>query len=174
MKAKVLALLIQASFGTQAADCTNAGIQPSTDEAVEFVIGNDGTVTDKTTGLMWMRCVVGQNFVPATNSCTGTAIKAEWDKMVLLRDFNASGGFAGKTDWRLPNVNELRSIVEDCRAEPAINTVLFPDTPAGKFWTSTTYITAPANAWQVDFGQGRDNYDAKTNVNYIRLVRVAK
>lgn len=172
MKAKVLALLMLASLGVQAADCTNAGIQPSTDETIEFDIGMDGTVTDKTTGLMWMRCSIGQTWVQATASCAGTPFKAEWEKLVLINDFNSSGGFAGNKDWRLPNINELRSIVEDCRSDPAINTILFPATPSAKYWTSSTISGSANNAWLVDFGQGRDNFELKSFANNFRLVRV--
>ena len=43
MKVKVLALLMLASMGAQATDCTNAGIQPSTDESVNFETPPDGT-----------------------------------------------------------------------------------------------------------------------------------
>ncbi|NOT83246.1 MAG: DUF1566 domain-containing protein [Methylococcaceae bacterium] len=173
MKAKVLALLMLASLGVQAADCTNAGIQPSTDEALDFDTPADGTVTDRSTGLMWMRCSIGQNWVQSAGTCAGAVLKAEWDKMVLLRDFNAGGGFAGKTDWRLPNINELRSITEDCRSDPAINTLLFPETPSAKYWTSSPYVGLVTSAWVVDFGQGGDNFELKNKTNAVRLVRVA-
>lgn len=174
MKAKLLALLMLASLGVQAADCTNSGIQASTDETLDFTISADGsTVTDRSTGLMWMRCTVGQTWIASAATCAGTPIQAEWDKMVLLRDFNAGGGFAGKQDWRLPNINELRSLTEDCRSDPAINTQLFPATPSAKYWSSSSYASLATNAWLVDFGQGRDNFELKTTQNFIRLVRVA-
>ncbi|MEQ1638000.1 MAG: DUF1566 domain-containing protein [Methylococcales bacterium] len=173
MKAKVLALLMLASQGVYAADCTNAGIQPSSDETIDFEIAADGTVTDKSSGLMWMRCSVGQSWVQSAGTCAGSVIKAEWDKMVLLNQFNASGGFAGKTDWRLPNINELRSLTEDCRSDPAINTLLFPDTPSTKYWTSSPYVGLVTSAWVVDFSHGRDNFELKNNTNAVRLVRVA-
>lgn len=171
MNVKVLALLMLVSLGVQAADCTNAGIQPSTDESSDFQVFADGTVVDNTTGLMWMRCTLGQSWMNAT--CTGTAQKMGWDKLIDVNNLNKSGGFAGKQDWRLPNINELRSIVEDCRSSPAINTVLFPATPPTKFWTASPYVSISTNAWLVDFSQGRDNFEPKTNANYVRLVRVA-
>ncbi len=173
MKAKILALLLLASFGTQAANCTNANIQPSTDETVNFVIGTDGTVTDTSTGLMWMRCSVGQTWVQSSQSCTGTALKGGWALLIQVNAFNAGGGFAGMQDWRLPNINELRSIVEDCRSNPAINTVLFPNTPSAKYWSTSTYAGLVTNAWEVDFGQGGDNFELKSYANNFRLVRVA-
>jgi hypothetical protein len=173
MKVRVLLLLTMVSFGLQAADCTNAGIQPSTDESVDFDVATEGVVTDKSTGLMWMRCSAGQTWARATASCTGTALKIGWDQILVVNNFNAAGGFAGKKDWRLPNINELRSIVEDCRSDPAINTVLFPDTPSIKYWTASSYIGLATNAWVVDFAQGRDNFELKSNANAVRLVRVA-
>ena len=172
MKVKVLALLMLASMGAQATDCTNAGIQPSTDESVNFETPPDGTAIDHGTGLMWMRCSLGQTWVQSTSTCTGISQKMGWDKMIDINLFNKTG-FAGKQDWRLPNINELRSIVEDCRSDPAINTILFPGTASAKYWTASPYVGLATNAWVVDFGQGRDNFELKTNVNYVRLVRVA-
>ena len=45
--------------------------------------------------------------------------------------------FAGHNDWRLPNVNELSSLVEDCTFSPAINTNRFPNTPNSAFWSGS-------------------------------------
>lgn len=173
MNVKILGLLMIFSGALNAEVCTNASILPSTDESTEFDQFADGTVIDNSTGLMWMSCALGQSWTTTDNTCTGSPIKMQWNQMSEVAKFNQSGGFAGKQDWRLPNINELRSIVEDCRSDPAINTVLFPNTASAKFWTSSPYVGLASNAWVVDFGQGRDNFELKSNSNYVRLVRPA-
>jgi hypothetical protein len=171
MKTWVAIVLLLTPFTLHAADCTNANIDPSTDEAVNFSASDNGTVTDNSTHLMWMRCSLGQTWSNDA-SCNGTALTYTWSK-ALSAGTNFS--FGGYSDWRLPNINELRSIIEDCRNSPAINSQLFPQTPSSKFWSSSPYIaTSTTNAWVVDFTQGRDNFDLKTKANAVRLVRINK
>ncbi|OCC29320.1 PF07603 family protein [Leptospira interrogans serovar Canicola] len=56
---------------------------------------------------------------------------------------------AGKT-WRLPNINELKSIVDRSQLNPAMDTsVLIAG--GDYYWTSTTTNTNFANAWTVNF-----------------------
>jgi hypothetical protein len=171
------AFLISIMFGVgvvNAADCTNAMIVASTDENIEFIDNQNGTVTDTSTRLMWMRCAAGQTWNQGTRNCDGSVLSYSWkDALDATQSYNAGGGYAGNNDWRVPNINELRSIVEDCKSEPAINVTLFPATPSAKFWTSSTYVSLGSNAWLVDFDQGRDNFELKTNKNAVRLVRIA-
>lgn len=174
MKSVVLISMLVTASLVNAADCTNGTIVSSTDETIEFTLNDDGTVTDNTTRLMWLRCAQGQTWDQAASQCSGKASTYNWtDALMAANNFNSAGGFAGKNDWRLPNINELRSIVEDCNSEPAINILLFPSTPVAKFWSSSTYVGLASNAWLIDFDQGRDNFELKTNQSAVRLVRVA-
>lgn len=166
-------MLSNVGFGL-AANCTNPNIVSSSDEDIKFTVNADGTVTDNSTKLQWMRCSVGQSWDGANSNCSGEATQYSWvDALKWVSMANQSQGFAGHNDWRIPNINELRSIVEDCNSEPAINATLFPATPRFKFWSSSTYSALMSNAWLVDFDQGRDNFELKTNRNVIRLVRIA-
>ena len=77
-----------------------------------YEIHRDGTVTDKQTDLMWMRCRVGQQWV--NNRCTGVAEDHNESSA------NATVGahrFAGYRDWRIPSLRELHSIVYCSSAE---------------------------------------------------------
>lgn len=168
MKGSIVGLLLMLPLNINAADCSNANIPASTDSA-NFTINSDGTVVDNNTQLMWMRCSIGQTWNTTSSNCTGSPTLYQWDKALLA---SSNYSFAGFSDWRLPNINELRSIVEDCRSSPAINRELFPNSPVGKFWSSSTYITNAAQAWLIDFDLGRDNFDLKTRTNALRLVRV--
>jgi hypothetical protein len=134
----------------------------------DFIDNGDGTVTHKLTGLVWMRCSMGQSWDKATSSCTGTAAKYTWDEAMALKS-----NFAGKSDWRLPNIVELQTTVERENYDPAINTAMFPNTPNNEFWSSSLQVSGTAFAWYVRFGDGivsftnRDLYHSFA----VRLVR---
>ena len=119
--------------------CNNDG---SADEATtptrDFVDVGNGIVQHEPTGLQWSRCAIGQTF--NGRGCDGAATVFYWDEAKdAIDQLNASGELAGWSDWRLPTVEELKSIVEECRETPAINTEIFPDTPWSGFWTSTLH-----------------------------------
>jgi hypothetical protein len=79
---------------------------------------------------------------------------------------------AGHSDWRLPSVIELVSIVDIGQSSPSINGTYFPSTPATNFWSSSPAADSPSNAWNVNFGIGvvGDGYDV-SNTFGVRCVR---
>lgn len=42
-------------------------------------------------------------------------------------------------DWRLPNINELQSIVDYSGFHPAVDLAVFPWTSEDRTWSSSTY-----------------------------------
>jgi hypothetical protein len=157
--------------------------------ASRFTDNGNGTVTDRRTGLMWQRCMVGFTFsdngTPANladDSCAPSAtITFLWQQALQdVVDSNAQGGFAGFTDWRLPNVKELISIVEHQCANPAVNETIFPGTPP----TAEVFTSSPGNDGagkttvllvQMTDGQDDSTVDAviQTALKSVRRVRVA-
>ena len=145
---------------------------------VEYIAGNtpdsrytvhdNGRVTDTKTGLIWQRCSLGQ--IWEQDSCTGDTSKYNWQQALQQADKN---NFAGYSDWRLPNVEELRSIVAYDRYDPAINSSIFPNTLSSRYWSSSPYAGGSINAWVVYFNLGYDDaYDRGRNPGYaVRLVR---
>ena len=107
-----------------------------------LVNNNNGTITDTDTKLMWSQ-------VPAT--------ARSWNNALLYAEALTLGG---SSDWRLPNIKELQSLVEITRATatattttPCINRTLFPAATATAYWSSTSLTAAtPSDAWLVDFG----------------------
>lgn len=82
--------------------------------------------------------------------------------------------YAGSTDWRLPNIEELQSIVDYGVYPPqAIDGTIFLHT-YGPYWSSTTNASNAGSAWYVDFGNGTaSNIDKQTSfvLIYVRPVR---
>lgn len=162
----VLLLLTLAFISSAAAAQTcNKAIIATTPDA-RFTIGNDGTATHKPTGLTWMRCSLGQTWDGKT--CSGEASVFTWGAALQAANRHA---FAGHSDWRLPNKNELASIVEEACSAPAINVKVFPATPPAFFWSSSPYAGLAQGAWSVDFGFGPVNASVKTGSLNVRLVR---
>ncbi len=156
--------------------CTNQNTAVlATTPTADFDLHGDNTVTHTRTGLMWMRCSLGQDLT--RSDCSGRASRPSTWRIALnaVQDFNTNGGFAGHTDWRLPNKNELESIVERRCWNPAINAAVFPNTPSSWYWPSSPAAGNSANVWLVDFNSGRVGLHHKgpsaVISRHVRLVR---
>ena len=132
----------------------------------EFTDNHDGSVTHKRTGLVWQRCAVGQTWTGLT--CSGTADAYSYDQAIAL-----TSSFAGHSDWRVPNANDLASIVKYDGSYPAINTTIFPNTPSNAFWSSSPYVGNTDYAWNVYFSNGLVDYDRYSSLP-VRLVRASQ
>jgi c(7)-type cytochrome triheme protein len=164
----VIAVMVAAPVLAQICEPGVAPTVPTT----RFTTHPDGTVTDSSTGLTWMRCPQGQNWDGATCS-EGRAwyMMNSWDDAMrgLARKPVRHGGHE---DWRLPELEELRTLVDLTCSDPATNIEVFPNTGSWNFWTSTPSDWNDAYAWRIDFANGRENADLKLTSSYhIRLVR---
>ncbi len=132
-----------------------------------FTNNGNGTITDNRTGLMWKRCTEG---LSGDNCAAGAVNTIAWD-VALAQCENLS--YAGRTDWRMPNIKELISIVNYQNYNPAIDIVYFPNTPYSNYhMASTTYSNGTSINWEVSFADGSVNHNAyKSQVNYVRCVR---
>lgn len=143
-----------ASFG--------ASLQPS----------QDGTVTDAATGLVWIRCVVGQTWTGT--SCTGNPPYSSLDQALAL---NGTTSFAGRNDWRLPTVRELMTLVDYTRPISGLDKGIFPDpSNTNSFFLSGTRGDGndPSYGFAWVAGSGGGNNSAivtSTDVSYVRMVR---
>lgn len=119
-----------------------------------FDAPGDGTVRDNATGLVWQQGSSPTGHTPssAVAYCDGLAL---------------SGG-----GWRLPSILELRSIVDESRTGPAIDTAFFPGTYADYYWSSTPVVGSPGLAWSVQFEYGGATVNGSpTNLFRARCVR---
>ncbi len=157
----------------QTASCTavnpNASVIQTTPTADFDATATDGTVIHTKTGLMWKRCAEGQTWDDTNATCAGTAGLLNWQNALAAA---ATSTFAGHSDWRLPNVKELQSIVESCGYNPAINQTVFPATPAAfSWWSASSYGPNPASAWSVNFNGGNVFANDRSIGLFVRLVR---
>jgi hypothetical protein len=80
--------------------------------------------------------------------------------------------FAGFSDWRIPNKNELGSIVDYACAQPALDVNVFPDTQAIGYWTNSPNGFNPERAWAINFAHGEHTTPTRDALLGVRLVRV--
>ena len=150
----------------------------------------DGTVTDLHTGLMWeKKCsgCGGLHDVRKRLRWSGNGRERTiWDWLDAVNG-NGKAGFAGYSDWRIPNVTELMSIVDYGRSAPATYPPLaVPACSSGctdlricscmdatEYWTATTFSDFPAHAWVVEFQLGVVDDRLKTNLHRVRVVRTS-
>jgi len=134
------------------------------------MMDGDGTITDNRTGLMWVQSgYADEDTTPATTyTPSGNWRKYTWENAILYCE---RLDYAEYTDWRLPNVRELESIVDAGEQSPSINTTYFLNTENSWYWLSTTYVPTTTMAWYVGFTLGRVSPTAKTGSYYVRPVR---
>jgi len=146
--------------------CSNSAVLRTTPSTDFTVIGDGSIVHHAATGLEWQRCAIGQTWTGTT--CTGSATSTGWQG--ALNFANAAG-----PDWRLPNVNELMTIVEACRSPTSINRQIFPGTGPDAYWSSSPDAAAGNRAWYVFFFNGRNLWAQKVGFGgRVRLVRDSK
>jgi hypothetical protein len=75
--------------------------------------------------------------------------------------------------WRLPDREELMSLGDVALRETGliVDQSFFPSASAEEYWTGETFRLYPQSAWAVNFGNGLDRADLKTEAKAVRLVR---
>lgn len=141
-----------------------------------FTANVDTAITDNLTGLVW---APNGNLMPKKDP--------DWQKQVLtfegavtwqnaldyVAKLNAEN-YLGHNDWRLPNAEELGSLVNKSRTDTAawLNSQGFTNVqPGDYYWSSTSYANDTAKAWAVDMTYGNMRYLKKPNSNFVWPVR---
>jgi len=160
-----------------------------------YMDNHDGTVTDSGTSLMWMRCAIGQSWTGS--ACKGNAKVVTWDEAIKY-----SIKFAGYDNWRLPNIDELASIIYCSNGKPdyftngknannetgdwgcygkpvkdhdrpTLSHEVFPNCPSSLFWSSSRDVVFPG-PYGIFFGFGSVSNANGTGFTHIRMVRNGK
>ena len=117
-------------------------------------------VTDTVTALAWQRNL------PETYA--GCGALCSWAKAKLYCE---TLQLEGASDWRLPTLIELSSILDDNRVMPAVDPESFPSTPPEPFWSASSSAENADQAWSVDFGLFQVAPALKTSGRRVRCVR---
>ena len=72
------------------------------------------------------------------------------------------------TDWKLPNINELRTLINYRLYYPATD---LPNASTNYFWSSSSYASSTDSAWFMDFGYGGMYNFNKANYYAVRCMR---
>ncbi len=125
-------------------------------ETLRFIIPGDGTVADNNTGLTWL-----QN---ANNGSKNWA-----DALSYCNALNT----AGYDDWRLPNTNELNSLIDRSNVSPALPSGHpFIDVQPFYYWSGTTFNGNNLCVWRVNMADGDiDPCFGKSYSSYVWPVR---
>lgn len=126
-----------------------------------FVTGTGAAadcVTDTLTGLMWTK----DGNLPATTHPGPLNGKRTWQTALNYPQNLNTKNYCGFSDWRLPNVVELESLVDseavnqadNLNAQGFINVQGSGPTDASGYWTSTSNPVLPGKAWGVDMHNG--------------------
>jgi hypothetical protein len=134
-----------------------------------FRDNRDGTVTDRLTGLVWLKNgnpFGWRNWQEALDDCNalhqGTF---DW-----LDDGSRPG------DWRLPNIKEIESLVDYGRFGPCLPDgwhQVFENVQPSSYWTSTSVAAAPTEAMFIILGVGPAIFESKEHPFYVWPVRDA-
>ena len=114
-------------------------------------------VTDSKTQLQWKDNAIGSTmtWIDAISHCE-------------------SLNFATHSDWRLPNLRELTSLVDDSKTPLSIDTSVFEYTVSNIYWSSTTSVGRTSYAWYVVFDFGSQGAHNKFDSYYVRCVRAGQ
>ena len=139
-----------ASYGTGDDGNRQAGREWPAPRFTQGTGSESNCVRDNLTMLTWVR-------TPTTESYPWS------DALAYCEALDGEAGRGGHTDWRMPNVNELRSLIDISQHAPAL--------PAGhdfsqvqntNYWTSSTVAYDANCAWLVDMNAGMLNTGFKT------------
>jgi len=117
-------------------------------------VGGGAVVVDSATGLMW--------------DASTTASEKTWSEAEAAAKALRLGGY---DDWRLPTLDELESIRDITKYNPAIDTGLFADTKSTYYWTASPAASGPDCAWIVNFYHGHAYLYNRSYRCAVRAVR---
>ncbi len=124
--------------------------------AERFEVLNGHLVLDRATGLVW-----------TSNSCLSEYLLNWQEGLDFVEQMNREGRY-GRSDWRMPNRRELRSLIDHSSKKPALTRGHpFQNVFLGWFWSSTTAAIAPRYAWYVHLEGGRMFYGNKDGYCWV-------
>lgn len=123
-------------------------------------------VKDNVTGLVWEVKSDHEGMHYNENDYRWQTIQSEF------LDWLNKSEFGGYSDWRLPTIHELYTLVHHNAFDPnlKLNKSYFPNTKPESYWSSTTFSYNTSHAWYVYFGSGVVYNTDKNYREYVRAV----
>jgi hypothetical protein len=131
-----------------------------------YTMQTNGTVIDKQTGLTWMRCALGQTW--DGSGCKGLPQTYTWKSALATAETTR---FMDQNDWRLPEQEELQSLVENRCYRPFINLAAFPNPTDNWFWSASPNPSNIGSMTIANFFYDYLGFGNKKDSYAIRLVR---
>jgi hypothetical protein len=133
-------------------------------------------VIDNVTGLQWQdnesvtkQWLTDENYNTCYNNNSSPACyDTSGDTATTYCESLTLGGYS---DWRLPSIEELETLVDDGRYNPAVTTKVFQHISSFHYWSSTTSALYTSKAWNVVFYDGHSSGSYKSNYYCVRCVR---
>ena len=127
--------------------------------ADRFVDNKDGTVTDRLTMLIWLKNLNCFGMLDWRSAAAAANNLKDGDCGPSPSLALADGSSAG--DWRSPTMNELCTLIDFSRRDPALpKGHLFLNVPRGFHWSATTLAHHPEMAWILYIESGTTCYDS--------------
>ena len=148
-------MLVQYNFYSNCDKWSKGACNPKGNFQNDFVDNGNGTITDRTTGLMWQK--------DSSHHMEGS------DAQVYVDNLNRKR-FLGFTDWRLPTIEELASLIESKKSSEGLHMAPLFSQKVESYWSSDKL--EPNVLWCVNFYAGAViPYFHKTWQNMVRAVR---
>jgi hypothetical protein len=150
-----------------------------------FTDKGDGTIEDHLAGLIWLKdadCVGDLTWQNALEF----VINLNAGRIIVPAPQGNCGDTSGRrgkhqTDWRLPNIREMMSLIDFAFFSPAISNAAgtgsatvgdpFSNLQQTVYWTSTTSAGVTDHAWVVEVSEGRMVFDDKSTPHPVIVVR---
>ncbi|MCC5814833.1 MAG: DUF1566 domain-containing protein [Leptospira sp.] len=124
-----------------------------------FVNLVEDEVLDNSTGFIWGKCTNG---LMGSNCEIGAPTLYNW----------ADAQSSCNSPWRLPNINELKTILNFSKivgANP--DNEAFPNNVNGSYWSSTSYSLNKSRAFYADYNDAKVEQLSKSGLAYARCVK---
>ena len=135
------------------------------------VISKNGIAKDSATGLEWQDEPYTQAEETAYKNNTNSGKVGNWN---YAKAYCENLTLGGKSDWRLPNIYELTTLIDNTKSTKPYIIDGFDNVASNGYWSSNTHAFNSSNAWYVYFGYGNNRPNDKADSDYVRCVRAGQ
>jgi len=132
-------------------------------------LSGDDVVIDNTTHIRWTKCALG-----AAADCSGAPqLYSQGQAMgacAALNTMHSGAGYAGRTNWRLPSIEELESLPDFERTQPLLPSANFPNLTSGQYWSMSAVEPTSTLAWSMNLYTGEQSRTGRATSLPVRCL----